>query len=143
MQCFFRPIRIIPILALLTIDIPGSPVKHHEFSRRPLSQAGSGHGIALVAFITFIIVIPAAPWHHKLRFVMRAIVVYRDVLVSASDRTLLMRHFGGRIVKNNNIVNNRCFYANHHRRGWVLRLLDLTFDCSKNAFIHPLMAALR
>jgi len=147
LRCFFLliriRIRIVAILALIPVDITGSQVKPLEFSRGPSSPAGGADGIVLVAFVTFIFVIPAAPWHPEMKFVIRAIVVYRDVWVSASDLRLLKRHFGGQIVKKNSIVNTRCFRADDHGRRWVLRLLDLTLDCSKSVVIHPLLVALR
>jgi hypothetical protein len=67
---------IIAILALIPVDITGSPVKPLKFSRGPSSPAGGGNGIA---FVTSIIEIPAAPWDCELQFVIRAIVVSRDV----------------------------------------------------------------
>jgi len=78
-----------------------------------------------------------------MKFVIRAIVVHRDVWVSASKLRLLKRYFGGQIIKKNSIVNKCCFQADHHCRRWVLRLLDLTPDCSKSDVIHPLLVALR
>jgi len=152
LQCFFLLIRIgivtiltlipVTILVLIPIDIAGSEVKPLEFHCGPLSPAGGGDGIAIVAFITFIFVIPTAPWHHEIKFVICAIVVYRDVWVSASDLRLLKRHFGGQIIRKNSIVNTRCFHADHLGRCWILRLLDLTLDCSKSVVIHPLLVAL-
>jgi len=53
-----------------------------------------------------------------------------------------MRHFGSQIVKKNCIVHTRCFHRDDHGRHWVLCLSDLTFDCSKSVFIHPLMVPL-
>jgi len=80
---------------LIPVDITGSQVKPVEFRRGPSSPAGGKDGIAIVPLITFLIVIPAAPWHPEMKFVIRAIDVYRDVWVSASDVRLLKRHFGG------------------------------------------------
>jgi len=124
-------------------DIAGSQGKPLKFSHGPSSPAGGGDGISLVAFITFIFVIPAAPWHPEMQFVICAIVVYRDVWVSASDLRLLKRYFGGQIVKMNRIVKSRCFHADDLCRRWVLGLLDLMLDCCKSVFIHPLLVALR
>jgi hypothetical protein len=42
-------------------------------------RAGGGDRIAHIAFITFIFVISAAAWHPEMKFVIRAIVLYRDV----------------------------------------------------------------
>jgi hypothetical protein len=58
-----------------------------------LSPAGGGDGIILVDFVSFIVVILAAPWHPEMNFVIHTIVVYRDDAVSASDLRLLKRHF--------------------------------------------------
>jgi len=38
-----------------------------------------------------------------MQLVIRAIIVYRDVWVSAADLWLLKHHFGGQIVKKNSI----------------------------------------
>ena len=97
----------------------------------------------IVAFITFIFSLPVAPWHPEMKFVIHAIVVYRDVWVSASNLRLLKPHFEGQIIKKISIVNSRCFHADHQGRCWVLRLLDLTLGCSKSVVIHPLLVALR
>jgi hypothetical protein len=78
-----------------------------------------------------------------MQFVICTIIVYRDVLVSASDLWLLKRHLGGLIAKKNSIVNLRCFHADNRGGNWVLRLLDLTLDCRKSVFIHPLLVALQ
>ena len=78
-----------------------------------------------------------------MQFDIRAIDIRRDVWVSASDLRLLKRHFGGRMVKKNGIVNTCCCQAEDHGRRWVLRLLDLMLDCSKSVFLHPLFVALR
>jgi len=112
-------------------------------SRGPSSPAGGGDGIALVDFVTFDFVIPATPLLPEMEFVIRAIVVYRDVWVSASDLRLLMRYFRGLIVKMKRIANTRCFHADDLGRRWVLCLLNLTLDCGKSGFIHPLSVALR
>jgi hypothetical protein len=147
MRCLFLLIRIrirvVAILALISVDITGSQVKPLEFHHGPSSPAGGGDGIATVAFITFIFLIPAALLHPKMKFIIFANVVYQDVWVSASDLRLLIRHFGGLIIKKHSIVNTRYFDADHHGRYWVLPLLDLTLDCSKSIVIHPLLIALR
>jgi hypothetical protein len=142
LRCFFLLIRIhnIAILALIPVDITGFQVKPLEFSCGPSSPAGSGNCIALV---TFIFEMPATPWHPEMQFVILAIVVYWNVLVSASDLRFLKRHFGGQIVKKNSIVNMRCFHTDHHGRRWVLRLLNLTLDCGKSVVLHPLLVAHR
>ena len=115
LRCFFLLIciRIIAILAPIPVDITGSQIKPLELSRGPSSPAGGGNGIT---FITCIFEMPAATWHPEMQFVMRVIVVYRDVVVSASDLRFLKRHFWGQIVKKNSIVNMRCFHADHHGR---------------------------
>jgi hypothetical protein len=56
----------------------GAQVKLHQFRRRPSLPAGSGDSITIVAFITFIFVVPSTPWHPKMKFVIHAIVVYQD-----------------------------------------------------------------
>jgi len=141
LRCFFLNIRIVAILALISIDITGSQAKPVEFSFGPLLPAASGDGIALITFVTLICVIPAAPWHPEMQFVFCTIVVYLDFWVSAFDNRLLKRHFGGQIVKKNSIVKTCCFHFDHKGMHWVLRLSDLTFDCSKSVFIHPLLVA--
>jgi len=78
-----------------------------------------------------------------MQFVIRAIVVYRDVWVCDSNLKLLKRYFEGEIVKKNSVVNTRCFHADDHGMRGVLRLLDLTLDCRKSVVIHPLLVALR
>ena len=132
LRCFFLRlrIRIIALLALIPVDIAGSQVKPLSFSYGPSSTAGGGHGITHVAFITFIIIITAAPWRPEMKFIIHAIVVYRNVWVSASDLRLLKRHFGGQLLKQNSILNTRCFHTDHDGRGWVLFLLDLELDCT-------------
>ena len=144
--CLFAPIRIqiyiVAILAVIPIDISVSEIKPLEFSRGLPSPAGGGDGIALIFSFTFIFVIATAPWLPEMQFVIQAIVVYREVWVSASDPRLLKRHFGGQIVKKNTIVNTCCFHADDHGRCWVLRLLDLTLDYSKRVFRHLLLVAL-
>jgi len=79
----------------------------------------------------------------EMQFVMRTIVVYRDIWDSTSDLRLLTCHLGGKILKKNSIVNTRCFHGNDLSRHWVLRLLDLALECSKSVFKHPLLVALR
>jgi hypothetical protein len=115
---------------LMLVDITGSQVKPLKLSRGPSSPAGGGDGIALVAFVTFIFEIPATPWHPEMQFVIRAIVIYRDVWVSACELKLLNRHFGGQIVEKNSIGNTCCFPADDHGRRWVLRLLDTKLNYS-------------
>ena len=134
---------IIANVALILIDITASQVNPHKFSWGPSLLAGGGDGIAPVAFIALVFVIPTAPWHAEMHFVICGIVVYQDVRVSGSDLRLLKRYFGDQIVKKNTIVNMRCFHVDDHGRRWVLRLLDLTLDCGKSVFIHPLLVALR
>jgi hypothetical protein len=75
-------IRIVAVLNLLPVDITGSQVKHLECGCGLASPARGGDVIALIAFVTFIFVIPAAPWHPEMQFVIRAIDVYRDVWFS-------------------------------------------------------------
>jgi len=90
LQCLLLliPIRIIAIIALIPVDINGSQVKPLKLSRGRSSPAGCGDGIGLVVFIIFIIVIPATPWHHKIKLVLRAIVVcqvvWAELWISAS-----------------------------------------------------------
>jgi hypothetical protein len=86
---------------------------------------------------------PHYPWHSDMQLVIRAIVVYWDVSVSASDHMFHKRHIGRQIGKKNSIVNTCCLRADDHSRHWVLSLLDLILDCSKSIFIHPLLGALR
>ena len=136
-------ILIVAIHPLISVDITCSQVKLQQFSRRPSWQAGGGDGITLVAFITFILPIPAATWHPDMQYVICAIVVYRVVCLSASDLKFLKHHVGGQIVMKNRIINTPCFHADDHGRSWVLRLLVPTLDCSKSVFIHPLLVALR
>ena len=47
------------------------------------------------------------------------------------------------MIKKNCILNTCWLHADHHSRCGVLRLLDMTLDCSKNVVIHPLLVALR
>jgi len=145
LRCLFHLIRIciciIAILSLIPVNIAGSQVKPVEFSRRPSSLAGGGDGIALVTFATIIFIIPAAPWHHEMPFIIHAIVGYWDVSVSASDLRLLKRHVGGQIVKKNSIVKTRCFNTDDHGRRWVPPLLDPILDFSKSVFTHTLLVS--
>jgi len=136
-------IRIFGIFALIPVQITISQVKPLEFSCGPLSLAGGGDGIALIDFITFIIVILSGPWHPEMQFVIRTIVVYWDVWSSGSEVRLLKRHLRGQIVKTNGIVNTGCVRADDRGRRWVLRLVDLTLDCRKSVYIYPLLVALR
>ena len=99
-----------------------------EFGRGPSWPASGGDGIMLVAFVTFIYVIPAAPWHPEMQWVNRAIAVNRDVWVSVADPTVLERPLGDQIVKKNSIVSMPFFHADDYGRHWVLRLLYLTLD---------------
>jgi hypothetical protein len=119
-------IRINTILAVIPVDINLGQVKPLEFHYQPSSPAGLEDGIAILAFITFIFAMPAAPWHSEMKFVIYAIVGYRDVWVGASDLILLKLHFGGQIIPKNIIVNTRCFNADHHSRCSVLLLSVLT-----------------
>jgi hypothetical protein len=73
-------------------------------------------GIVHVDFITFIFVIPAAPWHPEMKFVNSLMVVYWNVWVRASDHSLLKRHFPGHILKENRIPNTRSVHADQHGR---------------------------
>jgi hypothetical protein len=84
LRCFVLRIRIciLAILAIIRVDITGSQVKPLEFSRGPWSPDGGGDCIALV---TNIFEIPAAPWHPEMQFVIRTIVAYRDVLLTAGN----------------------------------------------------------
>jgi len=147
LRCFFPhiriPILIIAILALIPVEIPGSGVKLVQFGRRPSELAASWDGIALVTFVTFIFVIPSAPWRSEMQFIICASVVYHDGWVSASDLRVLKHHCGGQIVEKIGIVNTCCFHTDDHGRRWVLCLMDLTLHCSKSVFIHPLLLALR
>jgi hypothetical protein len=136
-------IHIVTILALIPIDIIGSQVKPLKFYRGPSSRASGGDGLVIVDFITFIFLIPAATWHPEIKYVIHAIIVYQDVLVGASDLSLLKCHFLDQIIKKNRIVNTHFFHANRHGRRWVLCLLDLTVDCRKSVVIHPLVMDLQ
>jgi hypothetical protein len=78
-------IRIVAIVALISVHTTGSQVKPLVFSCGPSSPAAGGDGIALVDFITFVGVILAAPWQPQMQIVIRTIVAYRDVWVSASN----------------------------------------------------------
>jgi len=141
LQCLFLHIcfHIIASLDLIPVDITGSQDPALEFIRGPSSPAGGGDDLT---FITFMLIIAAAPWHADMQFVIRAIVVYRDVWVSASDLRVLKRPFGGQIVNRDRIVSTHCTRADDHGRHRVLRLLDLMVDCRKSVFIHPLLVAL-
>jgi len=143
--CFFLVMRIctVTILPLIPVHITESEVTPLDFRGGLPSPADGGDVIAIVTFITLIFVIPAAPWHPEMKFVIRAIVVYRDVWVNTSDLMLLKCHFGRQIIKENTIVNTHCLHTDHHGRRWVLCLLDVTLDCSKSVVIHPLLIALR
>jgi len=145
MRCFFllSRIHIVTIVTLIAVHITPSQVKPLELSWGPSWPAGGGDGSAPVDFITFIVVILAAPWYPEMQFIIRRIVVYQDVWVSASNLRFLKRHLGGQIVKKDRIVNTRCFRADDLGRRWVLRQLDLTLDCHESVFIHPLLVALR
>jgi hypothetical protein len=69
-------IRVIAVIALIPVAITGSHVKPLEFSCSMSSLAVSGDDIALVDFVTFIVVILAGPRHPETQFVIRTIVVY-------------------------------------------------------------------
>jgi hypothetical protein len=105
--CFILPIhiRIVAILTLIPVDITDSQVNPVVFSRGLSSPAGSGHGIPHVAFVTFILGIPAECRLPKLKIVVQAIIRYCNFSVSASDLRLLKRDFRGQIIKKNTIVN--------------------------------------
>jgi hypothetical protein len=135
-------IRIIAVVALVPVHISASQVKPLEFSCGPSSPADYGDGIVLVDFVTFIVVILAAPSDPEMQIIIRTIVVYRDVWVSASDLRLLTHHLGGQILRKNSIVNMRWFRADGRGRRWVLRLVYQTLDCHKSVFRHPLSVAL-
>jgi len=136
-------IHIVAIIALIPFDITRSQAKPLDFCCHPQCPAVGGDRFALVDFITILFEILAAPWHPKMQCIIRTIVVYWDIWVSASEHRLLKRHFGGQIVKKNSIVNTCCFCADDLGRHWVLRLLNLTFHCNKSVLIHPLLVALR
>jgi len=136
-------IRIATVIAFIPVDTTGSQVYLLEFSRGPSLPSDSGDGIALLIFVTIIFIIPTAPWHREMQLIIRAIVAYRDVWVSASDSKCLKRHFRGQIVKKNGIANTRLFCAEDHNRRWVLPLLDFMLDCSQSVFIHHQLVALR
>jgi hypothetical protein len=78
-----------------------------------------------------------------MQFIIHEIVVYWDVWVSPANLRFIQRHIGRQLVKKNIIVNTHCFYADDHGWWWGLRQLDLTLDCSKCAFMDPLLVALR
>jgi hypothetical protein len=123
-------IHIVAILGPILVDITGAQAKPLELSCGPLSPAGGWDGIVLVAFVTFIFVILAAPWHPELKGPLHAIVVQQDVWVSASDLWMLKRLIGRPIIKMNSTVNTCRFHADDHRRWRVLRRLDYTLDCT-------------
>jgi hypothetical protein len=75
--------------------------------------------------------------------VIGAIVVDRDVWVSASDLRILKCHFEGQIVNNNSILNTRFSHADNHGRCLVVHLLETTLDSSKSVFIQHLLVGLR
>jgi hypothetical protein len=54
-------IRIVAILTLIPVNLTGSLVKPLGISRRTLSPVGGGDAIALAAFSTFILELPATP----------------------------------------------------------------------------------
>jgi hypothetical protein len=145
MQCFFLTIRYctIAILTLTPFDIGGSQFNALKVSHGPSSPPGGRDGIVHLTFDTFIFVNPLALWHPEMKLVICAIVVYRDVWVSASDPRFLKLHFRGQIVKKNSIPNTRYIHADHHSGGWVHHLLDLKLHSSKSVFIHPLWVALQ
>jgi len=124
------------------MDITGSHLKLLKLSHGLLSPGDGAEGIELIASVTFIFVIPAVCRHPNMQFVIHAFVVSQDVWVSASDRRHIKCHFGDQIVKMNGIINTCHLHADNHGRRWVLRLSDLTLDCSKSVFIHPLLLAL-
>jgi len=72
-----------------------------------------------------------------MNLVIRGIVVYWDVWVSASNLRLLMRHLGGQIIKMNSIINTHCYHADNNGSCWVLRVL------CKSVVIPPLVESLR
>jgi hypothetical protein len=75
LQYFFHLIRIDASFALIPFNITGSQVKLLEFGHGPPSTPGGGDGLAPVAFVTFIFVIPTVHWRAEMPFVMRGIVV--------------------------------------------------------------------
>ena len=109
-------IGIWPILALIAVNITCSVVKPLKFRGGSSSPAGGGDGIALVAFVTSIFIIPAARWHPNIQFVICAIVAYRDVSVSSYNVCLLTQHFAGQMVEKNRIRNMRCCHADDQRQ---------------------------
>jgi len=101
LQCFclLIHISIIAILALIPVDITGFQINPLKSSRGLSSPAGGGDGIALVTFVTFIFLIPAAPCHQEMQFFIHAIVVYQDIWVTVWDLWLAKLHFKGSGVK--------------------------------------------
>jgi hypothetical protein len=145
LACFFLliRIRISAITAHIPVDIPGYQVNRLGCNHRASSAAGGGDGILHLCFNTFIIIIPATPWYPEMKFVVRSIVVYRDVLASVSNLKLLKCHFGNQKIKKQIIVNTRCFPAGHHDRHRILLLLVLTLDCSNGDVMNTLSVALQ
>jgi hypothetical protein len=94
--------------------------------------AGGGDAIALISLVTFIIVIPSAPWHPEMQFAMHTVVFNQGGLVSASNLRLLKHHFGDQIIKKNRIVKMHFIHSDDHGRCLVLRQLDLMLCGSKS-----------
>jgi hypothetical protein len=143
LRCFFLfiCICILVILALITGDHTGFQVKPLETSHVLSSPAEGADVITHVVFFAFIHFLPAATWHPEMMVVICAMVVFRDVVISASNLRFVKGHFGGHIIEKNGIVNTCCFLADDHGTHWVRRLLDLMHECSKNAVILTLLAA--
>jgi len=76
-----------------------------------------------------------------MQFVNIPVVVYQDVLDSASNVRFLKCNFGGQIVKKNCIDNTCCFHTDKHGMFSMLHLLDLSLDCSRGVLIQPLLVA--
>jgi len=76
LKCFLLliSIPIVTIVALIPVNITGSQMKPLELSHGLSLLAGSGDGSVLIAFVTFSLVLPAAPWHPNMQFVIRGIV---------------------------------------------------------------------
>jgi hypothetical protein len=92
---FLIRIRIVAILPLISIAITGSQVNPPKFSGGLSLLPGAVNGIAIVAFVTFILVVPHAPWNPEIQFVICVIVVSQDVWLSAFELRFPKRLLGG------------------------------------------------